>query len=174
MFSSPQGATMAEREQEGAQRWSGRGLDRVQEAASSLSPIPEFLPSPWGSWVSGDKWDTQLSPALCVLISFFPQYLHLFLCPFSHLCLYFQGNDTFLLNTNWSLLLIEGLLLYRILLFSVKQQESAIGIQMFPPSWTSLPSPSPSHPSRLSQSPCWSSLSYTANLHWLSVLHMVM
>ena len=33
---------------------------------------------------------------------------------------------------------------------SVKhQQESAIGTPMSPPSWTSLPSPSPSHPSRL-------------------------
>ena len=30
--------------------------------------------------------------------------------------------------------------------------ESAIGIHMPPPSWTSLPSPTPSHPSRFSQS----------------------
>ena len=34
---------------------------------------------------------------------------------------------------------------------------------MFAPSLTSLPSPSPSHPSRLSQSPCLSSLSHTEN-----------
>ena len=42
------------------------------------------------------------------------------------------------------------------------------------PSWTSLPSPSPGHPSRLSQSPCLNSLSHTTNSHWLSVLHMVL
>ena len=32
---------------------------------------------------------------------------------------------------------------------------------------------SPSHPSRLIQSPCLSFLSQTANSHWLSMLHMV-
>ena len=35
---------------------------------------------------------------------------------------------------------------------AIHQHESAVGIQMFPSSWTSLPSPIPSHPSRLSQS----------------------
>ena len=40
MFSSPQGATMAEREQEGAQRWSGRGLDRVP---CKRQPPPHLL-----------------------------------------------------------------------------------------------------------------------------------
>ena len=41
-------------------------------------------------------------------------------------------------------------MLYRILLFSIKfQHESAIGIHMSPPSWASLPSPSPFHPSKL-------------------------
>ena len=60
-------------------------------------------------------------------------------------------------------------------LFSVKSQhESAIGIHTSPPFWTSLPSPSPSHPSRLSQSPCLSFLSHTANSHWLSIWHMVL
>ena len=60
--------------------------------------------------------------------------------------------------------LIEGLLLYRILLFSVKpQHESAIGMHVSPPSGTSLPSPSPSHPSRLIRSPCLSSLRHTEN-----------
>ena len=38
----------------------------------------------------------------------------------------------------------------------------------------SLEPPSPSHPSRLLQSPSWSSLSHVANSHWLSILHMVM
>ena len=42
-------------------------------------------------------------------------------------------------------------MLYRILLFSVKpQHESAIGRHISPP----FESPSPSHPSRLIQSPC--------------------
>ena len=43
------------------------------------------------------------------------------------------------------------------------------------PSLLNLPSISPlSRPSRLSQSPCLSSLSHTANSHWLSILHMVL
>ena len=59
--------------------------------------------------------------------------------------------------------LIFLLKLYRILLFSVKpQHESDIGIHIAPPFLTSLPSPSPSHPSRLTQSPCLSFLSHTA------------
>ena len=66
-------------------------------------------------------------------------------------------------------------LLYRILLFSVKpQHESAIGMHISPPFWTSLPSPSPSQPSRLTQSPCLSFLSHSADSRWLSTLHMVM
>ena len=73
------------------------------------------------------------------------------------------------------LFFIEGKLLYRILLFSVKPQyESAIGIHISTPFWNSFPSPSPSQPSRLIQSPCLSFLSHTANSHWLSILHMVM
>ena len=48
-----------------------------------------------------------------------------------------------------------------------------IGIHISPHSWTSLPSPSPSHPSRLIQSPCLSFLSHMANSHWLSILHMI-
>ena len=47
-------------------------------------------------------------------------------------------------------------------------------IHISPPFWTSLPSPSPSHLSRLIQSPCLSFLSHTANSCWLSTLHMVM
>ena len=41
-----------------------------------------------------------------------------------------------------------------------------------PSFWISLPSPSPSHPSRLIQNPCF--LSHTANSRWLSILYMVM
>ena len=43
-----------------------------------------------------------------------------------------------------------------------------------PPTWTSVPTPSPSRPSRLLLSPDLSYLSHTANSHWLSILHMVM
>ena len=64
-------------------------------------------------------------------------------------------------------------MLYRILLFSVKpHNESAISVHILLPFWTSLPSPSPSHPSRLIQHPCLSFLSHTANSHWLSLLQV--
>ena len=81
------------------------------------------------------------------------------------------SNDIFLKK----IYLIEGNLLYRIL-FSVKpQHESAIGIHISPPFWTSFPTPSPFHPSRLIQSsPCLSFPSHIANSYWLSILHMVM
>ena len=48
-----------------------------------------------------------------------------------------------------------------------------IGIHMIPPSWNCLPPLIPSHPSRLSQSIGLSTLSHTANFHWLSILHMI-
>ena len=69
--------------------------------------------------------------------------------------------------------LIERYLLYRILLFSVIHQESAIGTPISPPFQATLSSPSSPHPSGLSQNPCLSSLSYTANSYWLSVLYML-
>ena len=55
-----------------------------------------------------------------------------------------------------------------VLVSAIHQHESVIGIRMLPLSWTT-----PSHPSRLSQSMHFSSLSQTANSHWLSILHMV-
>ena len=59
------------------------------------------------------------------------------------------------------------------MLVSAKHQhESAIGRAMSPHSWTSLPPPSPSHFSRLSQSPDLSSLSHAANSPRLSISHM--
>ena len=70
--------------------------------------------------------------------------------------------------------LIEGYLLCKILWFSVMHQDLVIGTPMSPPSQNSLLSPSPSHPSRLSQSPCLSSLSHTAYSLWLSISHMVL
>ena len=53
---------------------------------------------------------------------------------------------------------IEGQLLCKILLFSVKPQpESAIGVHISPSPWTSLPSHSPLHPTRLYRAPVWGS-----------------
>ena len=73
------------------------------------------------------------------------------------------------------LFLIEIWLLYNTVLVSaIQQHESAIGIHMSPPSRTSLPPPTSSHPFRLSQSPGLSCLSHTARSHCLSVSHMVM
>ena len=60
---------------------------------------------------------------------------------------------------------------YSIALFSIKHpHESTIGLPISPPTWTSLPPPSPSNLSRLLLNPGLSSLSYTANSHWLSIL----
>ena len=43
-------------------------------------------------------------------------------------------------------------------------------IHISPPFWTSLPSPFPSHPCKLTKSPCLSFLSQTANSHQPSIL----
>ena len=56
---------------------------------------------------------------------------------------------------------------------AIHQYELAIGIHMSPPSWTSLPPPTPLGCYRR---PSLSSLSHTANVHWLPiclVLHML-
>ena len=65
------------------------------------------------------------------------------------------------------------LMLNKILWFSVIHQESAIGTPMSPPSQTPLTSPSPFHPSRLSQSPCLSPLNHRANSHSVQFSHSV-
>ena len=57
---------------------------------------------------------------------------------------------------------------------AICQHESTIGIYMSPLSLTSLPSPTPPHPSRLSQAPDLSSLCHTVNSIWLSNWHMAM
>ena len=63
---------------------------------------------------------------------------------------------------------------YNIVLVSaIHQHGSAMDLHMFPPSWAFLPPPIPSQPSRLSLSPGLTSLSHTANSHWLSILHMI-
>ena len=51
---------------------------------------------------------------------------------------------------------------------------AAVAVHMSPPSGTSLPPPTPSHPSRFSHRPGLSSLIHTANFHWLFLLHMLM
>ena len=59
------------------------------------------------------------------------------------------------------------------LVSAIHQHESAIDIHMSLPSWSSLPSPTPSYLSRLLQSTSLSSLSCTAKSHRLSILHTV-
>ena len=51
---------------------------------------------------------------------------------------------------------------------AIHHHESAIGIHMSPSSWTSLPPPTSSHSSRLSQTLDLNSLNHTANSHGLS------
>jgi len=53
------------------------------------------------------------------------------------------------------------------------QSKSAIGIHISLSFWNSVQSASPSHPSRLIQSPYLSFLTHTANSHWLFILHMI-
>ena len=55
----------------------------------------------------------------------------------------------------------------------IYQHGSLKGIHMAHSSKASLPPLIPSQPSRISQSPSLSSLNYTTNSHWLSILHML-
>ena len=64
---------------------------------------------------------------------------------------------------NWKIIALQTFVV-----FCKPQYESAIGVDISPPFWNSLPSPSPSHHSRLILSSCLSFLSYTANSRWLS------
>ena len=57
------------------------------------------------------------------------------------------------------------------MVFARHQYGSATGTHVGPPSWTLLPPPHPPDPSRLSQSA--GVLGHTSDLHWLSILHMV-
>ena len=58
--------------------------------------------------------------------------------------------------------------------WAIREDQSAMGIHISPPSGTSLSSLSPPQPSRLIQRPCLGFPRHTANSHWLSILHMVM
>ena len=60
------------------------------------------------------------------------------------------------------------------MVFAIHQYESAIGIHVSLPSWTSLlPPPHPSPPA-CHRAPALCTPCYTSNSHWLSVLHMLM
>ena len=58
-------------------------------------------------------------------------------------------------------------MLYNIVFVSAMHwPESTIGIHIYSPSWTSLPPPTPCHPSRLSQSMPFELPVSSANPHW--------
>ena len=65
---------------------------------------------------------------------------------------------------------VHGIFQARVLDWGAK---ISLGIRKSPP-LEPPPTSLPTHPFRLLQSPCLSSLSHTANSHWLSSLHMVM
>ena len=71
---------------------------------------------------------------------------------------------------SWSDYFLKNLLIFNWRMIAL--HKSAIGIHMSPPSHL-LPLPTKSHPSKLSMSTSMSSLSHTANSHWLCILHMV-
>ena len=74
----------------------------------------------------------------------------------------------------FNLFLIGGQLLYNVVLVSaVHWHESAIGIHTSPPLWMSLPTPTPSHPSRLPQSTGYELPASYSKFHWLSALYMI-
>ena len=56
---------------------------------------------------------------------------------------------------------------------AIHQHELATGILVSTPSWTRIPPPSPPCSSGLSQSTDFGSSAYAWNLHWSSILHMV-
>ena len=65
-------------------------------------------------------------------------------------------------------------ILYCFLSYTSRNQSCCtLGTQMSSSSWTSLPPPTSSHPTRLLQSPSLSSLNHTVNSFWPSVLHMI-
>ena len=80
-------------------------------------------------------------------------------------CYYFFVFLKFIFN--WRILYIV------VLIYAIHQHESAIDIHMSPPSWASVPPPTLSYPSRLSQGTSLSSPSHTVNSHWLFILHIV-
>ena len=71
--------------------------------------------------------------------------------------------------------LIRGYYFYNIVMvFTIHQRESALGIHMSPPSWTRLPLSPHSTPLGCHRVLALGSLHFTSNSHWHSILHMVM
>ena len=151
------------------------------ESLTSLFWVPQLfhlgIPEAW-SWPGSGMLKSTRLPSIFLSWSWFSRFQIPGVAPFFKMWLtasvdIYQMDFLSLITTPYSFL--KKKFIYRIFLFSVKHQHgSAIGIHMSPPSWTSLPSPSPSYLSRLIQSPSLSSLRHTANSHRLSILHMVM
>ena len=104
----------------------------------------------WRNWNTANTTNTKLAK-LVSDYSLHPEHILL------KMCIYFY------LTGDYNIVLAS----------TIRQHGSAIVIHMSPPSWVSCPPPTPSYHSRLSQSPSLSSLSHTANSHWLSILHML-
>ena len=137
--------------------------------ASVYCSYPLMAPSGWHIF----SWK---DPALLVISLFptHPGHPQLLLS-----ILDFKGDTVCSSNFLWYYLLhiffIGRESLYSmVLVTAVHQHESATGIHMSPPSWASLPHPSPSHPFMLSRSTQLCSLCHTENFPWVSILHMVM
>ena len=79
----------------------------------------------------------------------------------------FISQDFLKFIFNWKLIALQCYVCF------CHTAKSAMSIYMFLPSWTSLPLPIASHPSRLSRSTRLSSLVYMLTSHWvdLPVLH---
>ena len=87
--------------------------------------------------------------------------------------LYVQGRDFFFfLFFYWGIIALQNFVVFCQTSTWISHRYIYIYISL--PFWTSFPSPSPSHPSRLIQHPCLSFLRHTGKFHWLSILHMVM
>ena len=81
-------------------------------------------------------------------------------------------DEKLMWNFQQPFLFLNWRMLYNIVLVSaIHQHESARGIHVSPPSRTPLPSLSPPHPSRLSQSTGLGFLCHTANFRLPSLLH---
>ena len=130
---------------------------------------PKSISTP--SWLKWSRLHETFKHWVCFKILYWPKSLFGFtITRYRNLTSFLAKPIHFLINY-----FTEGYLLYRILWFSVKPQRvSAISIPIAAPSWTPLLYPSPSYPSRLTQNPCLSFLSHTANSCRPSILHMVM
>ena len=137
--------------------------------ASVYCSYPLLVPSGWHCFSRKDP-----APLVISLFLTHPGHPQLLLS-----ILDFKGDNVCSSNFLWyyflNIFFIGRELLYSMVLVTViHQHESATGIYMSPPSWASLPGPSPSHPSRLSRSTWLCSLCHTENFPWVPILHTVM